>query len=137
MSYKVIVKGYDSGLNELLNAQKMTYDRRTRRVRVHNSEKRKNDTLCEDAIRKCRDLRNVRIKNPVFMRYKFYVPNKKRDRSNYSAAFIKSFEDALQHCGVITNDTYDLVLTPEYYFEVDKDNPRVEVEIEVVDTPKK
>lgn len=133
MKYKCVVYGYDSGLNELLNAQRMVYDRRTRKTRVFNDEKRKNDRLCEKAIRNCQNLKDVHIHTPIFMKYRFYVQDKRRDRSNYSSAFVKSWEDALQHCKVIDNDTYDLVLTPEYYFEVDRKNPRVEVEIVTVD----
>jgi len=132
--YKCVVYGYDSGLNELLAAQRFKYDPRTRKMRVYNSEKAKNDRICKRAIDKCQNLKNVHITGPVFMKYRFYVPDKKRDRSNYSAAFVKSWEDSLQHCKVISNDTYDLVLTPEYYFEVDRKNPRVEVEIIEADT---
>ena len=52
---------------------------------------------------------------------------------NTASAFIKSFEDALQKCGIICNDGYDDVLTPTLYFEVDRQNPRVEVTVEVVE----
>ena len=52
-----------------------------------------------------------------------------RDRMNVGSAFIKSFEDALQKCGVIKNDGWDDVLTPELHFSIDKENPRVEVSI--------
>lgn len=131
--YKCVVIGYDSGLNELLNAQTKRYDPRTKKTRVFNPEKTKNDRLCEKAIRNCQNLKGVHIHKPIFIKYRFYPKDKKRDRSNYSAAFIKSFEDALQHCKVIDNDTYDLVMTPEYYFEIDKNNPRVEVEINTVE----
>lgn len=131
--YRVIVKGYNSGLNELLDAQVHRYDARTKRTIVANPVKKKNDALCMKHIKLSKDLRGVKINGPVFMRYKFYVPDKKHDRSNYASAFIKSFEDALQKCKVIKNDTYDLVLTPELYFQVDKDNPRIEVEIIEVD----
>lgn len=123
--YTCIVKGYDSGLNELLNAQRMIYDKRTHKTRVFNDEKRKNDRLCESAIKS--QLKGVHFDKPISMDYRFYLANKKRDRSNSMSAFIKSFEDALQHCKVITNDTYDLVLTPTVYFEIDKNDPRVEV----------
>lgn len=127
MSYKCIVTGYNSGLNELLDAQIKRWDSRTKKLIVTNPVKAKNDNICTRAIRS--QLHGVRIDNPVFIEYKFYVPDKKHDRSNFASAFVKSFEDSLQHCKVISNDTYDLVLTPTYYFEVDRKNPRVEVEI--------
>lgn len=133
MKYKCVVYGYDSGLNELLNAQTKKYDPRMKKMRVYNSEKAKNDRLCEKAIRNCQNLKNVHIHEPVLIKYHFYLKDKKRDRSNSLSAFTKSFEDALQHCKVIDNDTYDLVLTPEYFFDIDKSNPRVEVEIITAD----
>lgn len=88
MRYKVIVKGYDSGLNELLNAQTKKYDPRTKKMRVFNPEKTKNDRLCEKAIRNTPSLHSVHIKNPVIINYSFYVANKKRDRSNYASGFV-------------------------------------------------
>lgn len=127
MTYKCIVKGYDSGLNQLLDAQIRRWDSRLHKLIVANPEKAKNDRICERAIRQ--QLKGVRIVNPIAIRYHFYVPNKKHDRSNTASAFVKSFEDALQHCKVIENDTYDLVLTPVYYFDVDRNDPRIEVEI--------
>lgn len=127
MSYKCVVVGYKSGLNELLQAQQKRWDNRLKKLIVTNPEKAKNDRLCERAIRA--QLKGVRIDNPVSIHYKFYVGDKKHDRSNIASGFVKSFEDALQHCKVIANDSYDLVLTPTYWFAVDRQNPRVEVEI--------
>lgn len=134
--YRVVVKGYDSGLNELLQAQNKRWDSRLKKLIVSNPEKLKNDRLCERAIRS--QLRGVRIESPVFMRYTFYVPNKKHDRSNTFSGFIKSWEDALQHCKVIENDSYDCVLDPQIKFFVDRQNPRIEIEIvEVIKEKKK
>ena len=127
--YKVTVYGYDSGLNELLNHQEKRYDARTKRMRVYNTEKAKNDKICRTWLLKG-GMSKVRIDKPISIHYRFYVKDKTHDRSNVSAAFVKSFEDALQELHIIKNDTYDLVLTPTYYFEVDRKNPRVEVIIQ-------
>lgn len=135
MTFKCIVTGFNSGLNQILDAQLKRWDSRVKKLIVTNPEKAKNDRICCRAIRS--QLKGVHTDNPVFMRYRFYVPDKKHDRSNFAAAFVKSFEDSLQQCKVISNDTYDLVLTPEYYFEVDRKNPRVEVEIVEVIKEKK
>ena len=104
MEYHVTVKGFKSGLNELLSGK--VYDHRTKKYR--NIIKNRNDALC----------------------MKF---NKMYDRMNTASAFIKSFEDSLQKCRIICNDGYDDVLTPTLYFEVDRQNPRVEVTVEVVE----
>lgn len=123
MVYQVIVKGFDSGLNELLAGR--IYNPRTRKY--HNVVKNKNDALCQKFINEY--MKGVHIDKPVKIDYVFFVPNKRHDRMNTASAFIKSFEDALQKCKVIDNDGFDCVLTPMLDFYVDKENPRIEVTI--------
>ena len=128
MEYHVTVKGFKSGLNELLSGK--VYDHRTKRYR--NIIKNRNDALCMKFIN-LSNLKGKRIEKPIIIHYRFYVENKMHDRMNTASAFIKSFEDALQKCRIICNDGYDDVLTPTLYFEVDRQNPRVEVTVEVVE----
>lgn len=133
--YTVTITGFNSTLNSLLENQIKRWDSRLKKLIVTNPEKAKNDRLCEKFIRQ--QLKGVHIDKPVWIKYSFYVPNKKQDRSNTAAALIKSFEDALQHCKVVRNDCYDLMLTYELYFEVDRKNPRIVCEINVVDEKEK
>lgn len=135
MVYKCIVTGFSSGLNELLQAQSKRWDARTKRLIVSNPEKAKNDRVCARAIRA--QLNGVKLNTPVFMRYRFYVPDKKHDRSNIMSGFIKSFEDALQQTKVLSNDSYDCVYDPQIFFNVDRKNPRIEVEIIEIEKEKK
>ena len=123
MIYKFTVFGFDSGLNELLAGR--MYDFRTKKYRNH--VKNKNDLICQKSIKQ--NLKDVVIDKPISISYHFYCKNKMRDRMNVGSACIKSFEDALQKCGVIKNDGWDDVLTPELHFSIDKENPRVEVSI--------
>lgn len=123
------VKGFKSGLNELLGGR--MYDHRTKKYR--NSEKSKNDAICAKYIKLSKDLRGVKIDRPVIIHYEFYCENKMHDRMNVASAFIKSFEDALQKCRVLKNDGWDDVLTPTLAFDIDKQKPRVEVTIEEVE----
>lgn len=102
MKYKIVVNNYNSGLNELLNSQMQQYNPRTRKMKVWNNEKAKNDKICRLAILKY--LRNVKISKPLYIHYKFFVKDMKHDYSNIESAFIKSFEDALQEVKVIKND---------------------------------
>lgn len=132
MKYLVIVKGYDSGLNELLNHQEKKYDFRTKKMRVFNPEKRKNDNLCIKAIKGTKTLQNVRITNPIWVHYHFYCKDKMRDKTNIAYAFCKSFLDSLQTCKVIPNDGWSNIENVDFTFEIDKDDPRVEVDIEVM-----
>lgn len=129
MKYHVTVKGFKSGLNELISGK--VYDYRTKKYR--NPVKNKNDGLCVKFIKLSKDLIGVHIDKPVIIHYSFYCENKMHDRMNTASAFIKSFEDALQKCGIIKNDGYDDVLTPTLEFSIDKQNPRVEVVIEEVE----
>lgn len=128
MIYKLVVYGFDSGLNELLNGR--LYDYRTKKYR--NPVKTKNDEICTKAIRYCRELRGVRIENPVIIHYRFYCKNKRRDRMNVCSAFDKSFQDSLQLCNIIQNDGWEDVLNITHEFFIDKENPRVVVEIEEI-----
>lgn len=126
MEYQVTVKGFKSGLNELLVGR--VYDHRTKKYR--NAVKNKNDAICAKYIKASKDLQGVKIVKPIVIHYSFYCENKMHDRMNIASAFIKSFEDALQKCEVIKNDGFDDVLTPTLHFEIDKHNPRVEIVIE-------
>lgn len=130
--YTVTVLGYDSGLNELLHHQEKRYDPRTHRMRVFNTEKTKNDRLCIKYIKTCKELSGVHIEKPIFVHYHFYCVDKKRDKTNIAYAFCKSFLDSLQACKVIDNDGWANIHNVDFTFEIDKKNPRVEVEIEVM-----
>lgn len=127
MSYRVVIKGFDINLNKLLAGR--MYDYRTKKYR--NSIKNKGDNICARSIKS--QMHNVHIKKPIVCHYYFYVKDKRQDRDGIISAFMKCFLDALQKCKVIQNDGWNDVLTPVIeVMEVDKANPRIEVEIEVV-----
>lgn len=133
MTYTVLVFGYDSGLNELLHHQEKRYDPRTRKMRVFNTEKTKNDRICIKAIRLCDELKQVHIDKPIFIHYHFFCKDKKHDKTNIWHAFSKSFLDSLQICKVINNDGWENIENEDATFEIDRGNPRVVVEIEVLE----
>lgn len=126
-TFKITIFGFDSGLNELLNG--VHYDSRTRRI--VNLVKRNNDDLIMKQIR-FSNLRNVRLKTPVQIHYRFLAKDRRRDRSNIAAGFIKSFEDACQKVGILENDSWEDVYESTCEFWIDKEHPRVEVEIREV-----
>jgi len=65
---------------------------------------------------------------PVTLHYTWYEPNKKRDKDNI--AFARKFiQDALVSAGILENDGWAQIEGFSDSFEVDKANPRVEVEI--------
>lgn len=132
MTYKVTIDKKNNtfplkGLNELLGAR--LYNPRTKRYT--NSVKTSNDRTCLKAIKKC--LPAVHIDKPIRCTYHIYTADKRHDRSNLYSAIEKSFLDALQLAKVIKNDGWDDVLDSVFHTEVDKENPRVVVEIEVLE----
>lgn len=129
MRYKVVVKNFNSGLNELLLAQEKKYDSRIKRYRVWNSEKTKNDRTCKAFLIKA-GLHKIKLKTPILLHYHIFAKDKKHDRMNIATAFDKSFEDALQEIKAISNDGWDDVMGATFEFDIDKNNPRIEVVIE-------
>jgi len=68
---------------------------------------------------------------PVEVTITWYCPNRRKDKDNILAG-CKFIFDAMQEVGLIRNDGWNQVarIIPE--FDVDKENPRVEIEIEEV-----
>ena len=65
-------------------------------------------------------------KYPITVKFKWVMPNRRKDKDNI--AFAKKFLlDSMQDAGLIVNDGWKEIDGFEDTFEVDKDNPRVEV----------
>lgn len=67
----------------------------------------------------------------IALSYTLYPKDRRRkDVSNICSIVDKYFSDALVEMGVIPDDDYEHVIGVQYLFgSIDKDNPRVEVEI--------
>ena len=73
-----------------------------------------------------------KFKTPVQIIYRWYEKNKRRDKDNI--AFAKKFiNDALVECGTLQGDGWQYVVGFVDEFYIDKENPRVEVEIREVE----
>ena len=127
MVHYVTIQGQLKGLNELLAGR--MYQPRTKRY--INFVKQNNDRQCVFYIRE--QMRGVKIEKPITIHYDFYCENKRHDRMNIASATDKSFQDALQTCGVIKNDGWDDVINCTFNFYVDKENPRTEIKITEID----
>ena len=77
-------------------------------------------------------LRGVRIERPVFMKYLWVEPNRRRDLDNISSFGRKVIQDSLVDAGVLKDDGWKYVVGFSDSFEVDADNPRIEVLIREV-----
>ena len=80
-----------------------------------------------------RDLKHLIIKNPVVIHYHYFEADSRRDIGNIHAPCQKFVEDALQDCGVIANDNQKCVVGFTAHFGIDRENPRVVVELQEVD----
>lgn len=74
----------------------------------------------------------MRIEKPVFMEYLWIEPNRRRDKDNISSFGRKVIQDALVSAGVLKDDGWKHVVGFSDRFEVDKENPRIEVIIKEV-----
>lgn len=70
--------------------------------------------------------------NKVILHFRFFEPNKKRDKDNIFAYAAKIVLDALVHLQIIENDGWKNVENFTHDFFVDADTPRIEVYIEEV-----
>ena len=121
---KLIISGRLDGLNKYIDdCRANTYK--------GNKTKRRNQDICSWEIKK--QLRGVRIDGKVKLHFKWFEKNKKRDLDNISSFGRKVIQDALVECGVIKDDGWDYVKGFTDEFHIDKKNPRIEVEIEVVE----
>jgi Holliday junction resolvase RusA-like endonuclease len=78
-------------------------------------------------------VRNIpQYTRPVTVTITWYCPNKRKDKDNVMAG-CKFIFDAMQVVGLIKNDGWNQVAGIVPRFEVDPENPRVEVIIEEVE----
>lgn len=137
MTYRVVIDNWNSGLNELLNHQEKRYDPRTKKVRVFNTEKTKN----EAKIRKClkaQGFKGVVLKTPIAIKYCIYAKDRCHDRMNLGSCLDKCFCDALQYKDrdapkILKRDGWNDIVDIKFEYYVDSKNPRAEIEITEVE----
>lgn len=118
MEYKLVIFGRLDGLNDYTAAN---------RTNPHKGGKMKKDNE-ETVIWAIRQqLRRLHIDKPVFLKFSWYEPNKRRDHDNVSSFGRKVIQDALVKCGVLKDDGWDYVVGFTDQFYCDRNNPRIEV----------
>ena len=90
-----------------------------------------NEGIVINAIRNC--MRGVKIDKPVFMEYRWYERNKRRDLDNISSFGRKVIQDSLVYAHVRKNDGWKEIQGFSDTFFLDADNPRIEVFIREVE----
>ncbi len=121
MEYLLTIPGTLNNLNDYIAAE-----------RIHRQKgakmKADNEYIVIVAIMQC--MRGVKVEKPVFMEYNWIEPSRRRDKDNVSSFGRKVIQDALVRAGVLKNDGWKNIVGFSDRFEVDKENPRIEVVIE-------
>lgn len=118
---KVTIYGRLPGLNEYIDAERQS---------KYKAAALKARTMQLVMIYAKRDLRKWRAKGPVYMRYTWYEPNRRRDKDNVSGYGRKVIQDTLVKGGWLRGDGWSHISGYSDDFRVDKSRPRIEVEIE-------
>ena len=124
MTYEFRIDGQLANLNDYIKAG--------------NSSRYKANKLKQDEqeyvswhIKK--QLGSLKIDKQINIHYKFYEPNKKRDKDNVAGFATKVIQDALVECKIIKNDGWRYIKGFICDFDVDEQFPRVEVILEEVE----
>ena len=121
--YKIIIDGRYPSMNQFIEANRIGKGRWNKGNRMKQECQNKISYYISTQLRK------VHIDKPVYIKYRFFEPNKKRDLDNISGFFHKVFQDALVHCGVIKNDSWHYIIGFSDEFFIDNKCPRIEIEI--------
>ena len=121
MTYKLTISGKLPNLNDFIRADKIN--------RYKGGDlKRKSEEKVMQSIYE--QLGRLRISRPVYIYYHWIEQNKRRDLDNISSFGRKVIQDALVKTKVLQNDGWSNIIGFFDSFSVDKDNPRIEIEIE-------
>lgn len=123
MEYLLVIPGRLDNLNDYISAE------RTSRYKGADMKAR-NEALVKIAIKQ--QLRVLRIEKPVFMEYRWYEKNRRRDLDNISSFGRKIIQDSLVQIHVLANDGWKEIVGFSDQFYVDAANPRIEVLIREV-----
>lgn len=92
-----------------------------------NGMKRQEQTKVKTAL--LNQQKDVPLKIPIKIIYRFYEKDRRRDRDNIASFAHKVIQDAMVEVGMIPNDGWSEIRGFEDHFEVDKEHPRIEVTI--------
>ena len=118
---KIVIPHELMDLNKFINLQRSN--------RYAGAKAKKDQTnLCTMYIKRAM-ANGLKVEQyPITVKFNLVMPNRRKDKDNI--AFAKKFcLDSMQAAGLIVNDGWKEIDGFEDTFEVDKDNPRVEISI--------
>lgn len=113
-----VIKGRLDGLNNYTKACRSGYH-------AGNGMKQKNQLMVEKALA---EYNIAPIKEKIYLLYRWYEPNSKRDLDNIAFAH-KFIQDAMVAKSIIVDDGWKYIGGFKDEFYVDRNNPRIEVYI--------
>lgn len=119
-TYTITISGRLPGLNDYIRA--MNNNR-------HSGAEMKRSHMHDVMWQIYRQMGAKKIKHPVYIRFRWIERDKRRDRDNISSFGRKVILDALVSCGTLKDDGWDYVVGYSDRFAVDKNKPRIEIEI--------
>lgn len=119
-TYTLTIPGRLPGLNEYINENRSHAQKGARMKKKH-----------QEAVMWyiLRDLGRKPIEHPVYLKFLWYEQDKRRDLDNVSSYGRKIIQDALVKSGKLYDDGWGYVVGYADKFRVDKDNPRIVVQI--------
>lgn len=120
---KLVIPGRLPGLNDF--------------IKEDRKSKQKGNKIKQQAQRDVEwcaksQLRKFHPTGPVWMKYTWYEPDRRRDKDNISSFGRKVIQDGLVKAGILENDGWKQIEGFSDRFRVDEKHPRIEVEIEEV-----
>ena len=116
---KVVIEGELTDLNKFINAQRAN--------RFGGAKVKKDNT--QKCARAFAPIKAKKLKLPITLHITWYCKDKRKDKDN--VAFGKKFLlDGMIESGLLANDGWGEIAGFTDSFEIDKENPRIEVEIE-------
>lgn len=120
MTYTFTIPGRLPGLNEYIEAER---SHRLRAARMKSDAE-------NEVMRYIRlDLGRIRVTAPVRIDYRFYEPDRRRDKDNIAGFAHKVIQDALVKAAALKNDGWCDIIGFADSFYVDKQHPRIEITI--------
>jgi len=122
MSYKITVPGSFASLNEFIGANRVRKGNWSKANDMKQKDQASIIPYIKKAIKKP-------LNAPLHLSYTFVEKSTRRDLDNVASYFIKVFQDSLVKSGLLADDGWKYIQGFDVHFEVDKGNPRVEIEI--------
>ena len=119
----MLINGRLDNLNDYINAE------RSNRYKGA-SMKAKNQNVVLSAV--YAQISGVHVQKPVWMSYRWYEKNRRRDLDNISSFGRKVIQDALVTAKVLPDDGWRYIKGFDDSFFVDASNPRIEVDIKEI-----